>query len=118
MQTNGLPVYNSNDHERKGIKGSKLGREIKLFKYKIYPTRLNSFHCPPYIALDISSTGSFPKWMGTEHIAVTYVGRGQHEDTGRRAARAVRQRHSSPLHSWGLLSAEHRDNKKAHFCIY
>lgn len=108
MQTNGLPVYNSNDHEKKGIKGSEQGREIKLFKYRMYPTRLSSFHCPPCIALDTSPAGkgSSPKWVGTGRIAVMYVGRGQHEDGGSRAASAVRQQCSSPLHSWGLLSAE------------
>ena len=63
MQTTNLPVYNFSDCVKKRIKRDKLGREMMLLKYEVYPTWLSSLPCPPCAPLGTSSTGkgSFPK---------------------------------------------------------
>lgn len=62
MQTTNTSVCNSSDCVKKRMKRDKLGREMMLLKYEVYPMWLSSLPCPPRAPLGTSPTGkgSFP----------------------------------------------------------
>lgn len=63
MQTTNLPVCNFSDCVKKIIKRDKLGREMMLLKYELYPTWLVSLPCLPCARLGTgpAGKGSFAK---------------------------------------------------------